>query len=192
VTIVGEDSVDETFLAKEFGNFLEERLGVRVVEEGGLGAGGCGDGGGQGGVHTGGFLGNMGKGALNVLKSTFTKEGRAEKKIQASTHKLVQEKITSLKEQKKMQEAQSKSDAAQKKASELQNEIDNASRVLAGNKNSHKNVVDVSEEHGRGIKNSDRHSSERDDASSVRRQHDYGNDNGDDHSGRHSPRPDEN
>ncbi len=29
--------MDETFLAKEFGNFLEERLGVRVVEEGGLG-----------------------------------------------------------------------------------------------------------------------------------------------------------
>ncbi len=62
VTHLGDkDSVDEEFLAREFGNFLEERTGVRL--EDGVGCGGCGD-----NIHTAGKTWELLKKGLGAVK----------------------------------------------------------------------------------------------------------------------------
>jgi hypothetical protein len=56
------DSVNEEFLAREFGNFLEERMGVRL--EDGVGCGGDGHG---NEMHTdAGFLKSLGSAAMKI------------------------------------------------------------------------------------------------------------------------------
>jgi hypothetical protein len=62
VTHLGDkDSVDEEFLAREFGNFLEERMGVRL--EDGVGCGGCGD-----DIHTAGKTWDLLKKGLSAVQ----------------------------------------------------------------------------------------------------------------------------
>jgi hypothetical protein len=80
------DSVNEEFLAREFGNFLEERMGVRLEDGVGCGGGGCGD-----DIHTAGKAWDLLKNGLSGIRKVIapTDEEKAKKKfIQAGTDKL--------------------------------------------------------------------------------------------------------
>jgi hypothetical protein len=60
------DSVNEEFLAREFGNFLEERMGVRLEDGVGCGGGGCGD-----DIHTAGKAWDLLKNGLSGIRKVI-------------------------------------------------------------------------------------------------------------------------
>jgi hypothetical protein len=195
VTIVGEDSVDETFLAKEFGNFLEERLGVRVVEEGVLGTGGFGGGGGgQGGVHTGGLLDSLkkiGGSVVGAVSSVATKKGRQKQALKKLTAEEAMAEIDAAEKDAAAQKAHDRKMKASNSKKDLLADIKGQNTGSTGNASSFHSNSDQ-HRHVDDGRHSNRHNDDHSDDPKDGRQHDYGNDHEDDHSMRHSPRHDDN
>ena len=75
------DSVNKEFLAREFGNFLEERMGERLEDGVGCGGGGCGD-----DIHTAGKAWDLLKNGLSTIRKAIapTDEEKAKKKFVAA------------------------------------------------------------------------------------------------------------